>query len=238
MDTQVLSREAKRRIQAKAQHARGLCTTATYDEDKQDWIWCQNPQLVGGRKRKCKACLQASGKVSDILLSEGICRCKQNHPLGHDCPDRLLREGRIHLITEEQAQWYHMELLTNGGKIDVRSHDPLTTSEQRHVNNFAKNFGFFASTVPKSLKTFVKSYRSLNSIKGRLNRTQRNWLILGAHLCFNNFTNKKLDLQTLIKRQLSESIRKGMQGAALSGRRAGRPRKPSPPGLATLPPKK
>lgn len=212
------------RIQRAEQHKRGLCTSSRFDAETQQWVWCQNPQHPRGRKQKCIDCLRASKNLNEQLIAEGYCRCKQNHPVGHDCPDRLLREGRIHLITPEQAQWYHTELLTAGGRIDLTK-SPLTSWEQKHLSHFIGMFSFFCANPPRNLAAFVKAYRSLNHIRGRLTRTQRNWLILGATICFNNFSNEGLNLQQKIKEKNSQMVKDGMRLAALAGKKAGRPKK-------------
>jgi hypothetical protein len=211
-------------LQLKQQHERGLCTTPQFDDATKTWLWCQNRQHTRGRRKKCLDCLAASDDLNERLLAQGFCKCKLDHPAGRGCPDRFLREGRIHLISEEQSRWYWKQILTANGKIDP--FDPnLTRGQRAYVTRWANNLFALFLNPPSQLADIDVFVRRYVTNKRKISRTQRNWAIVIATFHYSMWNDPKLDLKGKVQLAQSKAIKDGMDAARLAGRLPGRPRK-------------
>jgi hypothetical protein len=188
------------------QISRRLCTVSHIDPSIGVRVWCQKPQHNRGKKKKCLACLLSSPHQNERLIAQGYCKCKQGHPVGRGCPDRYLLEGKAHLITEEQWNWYWKRLLTNDGRYDLNSREELSVEQEKHMRGVLQRWTDFILHPPPSMKMF---YKIVRTIKTPL-RVQRDWLIVIAVLYSRMWKDAELNLARRFRESKSQEISQGM----------------------------
>lgn len=208
--------------QLKKQHKQGLCTTLRFDTAAQKWLYCTNKQHRRGRKKKCLDCLKSSGDLNERLIAQGFC-CKLDHPVGRGCPDRFLREGRFHLIDQEQVDWYWNKILTAEGPVEAENPSDLPPSQLEYLICCAISLSALLSHPP-TMSRFKRMVRCRIASKRRMTRIERDWFIVLGATYADMWRDPELNLKRQARLKLSQAIKNSMEAARLAGRHIGRPR--------------